>query len=295
MKTRLSRVVLASGLLVGSILLANIAFLPFHARAASQQASGAAKLTIDYPLSGSIFPPEITPPTLLWHDSSAASDWMIEVSFGGRTPFMRVNSAGEYLQPGELDTRAGTSLEWTQEQQSTHTWKPDDKTWKQIKQLSLHAPATIRITGYADGDAAQPLSTGSVTIFSSPDPVGAPNFYRDVPLMIAPLVGPGAIQPLPPSALPLIEWELRVIGQPRSHTVMENLPTCANCHSFSRDGRTMGLDMDGPRNDKGLYALVSTSKSMTITNRDVLRWASFKEDAGALTFDPTVKRFGFMS
>jgi hypothetical protein len=273
----------------------SIAFWPFPARAASQQAGSVAKLTVDYPLPGSIFPPEITPPTFLWHDSSTASHWVIEVSVGRHGETLRVNAAGEFLQPGELDTRAGTTLEWTQEQQSTRTWKPDEKTWERIKQLSVQEPATIRITGYADGGVAQPLSTGSVTISTSPDPVGAPIFYRDVPLMIAPLVGPGAIQPLPPSALPLIKWELRDIAQPRSHTVMENLPTCANCHSFSRDGRTMGLDMDGPRNDKGLYAVVSISKDMTITNRDVLRWASFKEDAGALTFDPTVKRFGFMS
>jgi tetratricopeptide (TPR) repeat protein/Tol biopolymer transport system component len=295
MRTRRNRVLLACALLIGSVLLATAASWPFPAKAVSSQAGEAAKLTIDYPLSGSIFPPEITVPTFLWHDSSSATHWVIEVSFGRNGETLRANAPGEYLQPGELDTRAGTSLEWTAEQQSTRTWKPDEKTWERIKQLSAHEPATIRITGYADGDAAQPLSTGAVTISTSPDPVGAPIFYRDVPLMIAPLVGPGAIQPLPPSALPLIKWELRDIGQPRSHTVMENLPTCANCHSFSRDGRTMGLDMDGPRNDKGLYALVSTSKSMTITNRDVLRWASFKEDAGPLTSDPTVKRFGFMS
>ncbi len=47
---------------------------------------------------------------------------------------------------------------------------------------------------------------------------------------------------------------------------MTNLPTCANCHSFSRDGKTFGLDLDGPRNDKGLYALVPVSKKMTISN-----------------------------
>ena len=29
-----------------------------------------------------------------------------------------------------------------------------------------------------------------------------------------------------------------------------------NCHSFSADGKTMGIDVDGPKNDKGLYAVV---------------------------------------
>lgn len=296
MRTRRSRVVLACLLVAGSVLLVcGATFWTPGARAVAAQARDVAQLAIDYPLSGSIFPPEITPPTILWHDSSTASRWVVEVSSGRHGESIRVNVAGEYLQPGELDTRAGTTLEWTPAQQSTRSWKPDDKTWERIKQLSVKAPATVRITGYGEGDAAEALSAGSVTISTSTDPVGAPIFYRDVPLMIAPLVGPGAIQPLPPSALPLIQWKLREISQPRSHTVMANLPTCANCHSFSRDGRTLGLDMDGPRNDKGLYALVSISKSTTITNRDMLRWASFKEDAGPLTSDPTVKRFGFMS
>ena len=56
---------------------------------------------------------------------------------------------------------------------------------------------------------------------------------------------------------------------------MTNLPTCANCHSFSRDGKTFGLDLDGPRNDKGLYALVPVSKEMTIRNSNVIHWSSF--------------------
>jgi Flp pilus assembly protein TadD len=76
---------------------------------------------------------------------------------------------------------------------------------------------------------------------------------------------------------------------------MENLPTCANCHSFSRDGKKLGIDMDGPRNDKGLYALVPISKNMTIRNQDMLRWSSFKEHPDVLGAEPEVKRFGFMS
>jgi len=77
--------------------------------------------------------------------------------------------------------------------------------------------------------------------------------------------------------------------------VMENLPTCANCHSFSKDGKTLGLDLDGPRNDKGLYALVPVAKEMTISNKDVIRWSSFQVDPEARSTAPAVKRFGFMS
>ena len=199
------------------------------------------------------------------------------------------------MQVGESDPRAGAKAELTPLQAASHTWKPDDQTWAKIKHLSMKSPLKIVFSGFADSDGKDPVSTGSVTISTSVDPVGAPIFYRDVPLMMSPVGDKGAIQPLPPSALPLIKWELRNIAEPQSRTVMENLPTCANCHSFSRDGKTMGLDMDGPRNDKGLYALLPITKNMTIRNSDVLRWSSYQEHPDAKSAEPSLKRFGFMS
>jgi len=50
------------------------------------------------------------------------------------------------------------------------------------------------------------------------------------------------------------------------------VPTCLNCHSFSRDGKTMGIDLDGPNNDKGLYALTPISRRISIENRNVVQW-----------------------
>ena len=35
------------------------------------------------------------------------------------------------------------------------------------------------------------------------------------------------------------------------------MPSCANCHSFDRDGKTLGMDVDGPTGDKGTYALAA--------------------------------------
>ncbi len=175
------------------------------------------------------------------------------------------------------------------------TWTPDAATWDKIKQSSVKSPATIAISGFGESDSSSPVSTGSVTISTSVDPVGAPVFYRDVPLMTSPHTEKGSIQPLPTSALPLIKWRLRDISQPQSRTVMEGLYTCANCHSFSRDGKTLGLDVDGPQNDKSLYALVPISKNMTIRNQDVIRWKKLQETPGAGSYNPSVSRFGFMS
>jgi Flp pilus assembly protein TadD len=259
-------------------------------------ASPPAKITVDYPLDGSVFPPEITPPTFLWRDASeTAKRWVVEVSFANHSGRIRVEAPGDHLQMGEVDPQAGEIPQLTPEQASTRTWRPDADTWAKIKRESVKSPATIAITGYADDSSKLPVSGGRVTISTSRDPVGAPVFYRDVPLMTVPNTEKGLIQPLPTSAIPLIKWRLRNIGEPQSRVVMENLYTCANCHSFSRDGKTLGLDVDGPRNDKGLYALVSVAKDMAIRNQDVIRWSSFQENLGARSSEPTVKRFGFMS
>ncbi len=263
---------------LGSVFLAGAGLSP----ASGGDSTPAARITIDYPLEGSVFPPEITPPAILWRDANeSAKHWVVDVSFAGHASEIRLEVPGELMRSGELDPQAGPPNELTAltpQQAVTHTWRPDADTWEKIKQQSVKSPATITITGFADDASHQPVSSGTVNITTSVDPVGAPIFYRDVPLMLWPKGQKGSIQPLPPFAIPLIKWKLRNISDPQSRTVMENLPTCGNCHSFSRDGKTLGMDLDGPKNDKGLYAIAPISKNMTIRNQDVIRWSSFQEN-----------------
>jgi len=103
------------------------------------------------------------------------------------------------------------------------------------------------------------LSSGQAAIQISKDPVGAPIFYRDVPLMPSE-TEKGVIKPLAASAMQLIQWRLRSIDQPRSRVVLEGMHTCANCHSFSRDGKSMGIDMDGPRTTRVCTPLFQWSR-----------------------------------
>jgi hypothetical protein len=82
----------------------------------------------------------------------------------------------------------------------------------------------------------------------------------------------GVVSPLSPTSIHLIHWRLRDIHKPESHTVLRDMPTCGNCHSFSADGKTFGMDIDGPANDKGLYAVVPVQKHMTIDRKDMVSW-----------------------
>jgi len=284
---------LAGSVLLGIGLFARVGNRPVRA------ASAPAKLALDYPSDGTIFPPEFPPPTFLWHEETdAATRWVVEIRFADGAHSLRVDAAGEHQRMGPIDpaTVGGNQvIPLTPEQAAMRTWKPDSETWAQIKKHSTTAPATVTIKGFAADGNAQPVSAGSVTLTTSTDPVGAPVFYRDVPMMTTPTAANGVIQPLPPSAIPLIKWKLRSIGETESRTVMENLPTCANCHSFSPDGKTMGMDVDGPSNDKGLYAVVPVRKQMVIGDRETIRWSEMQEDLSEKSSAPVVKRFGFMS
>jgi len=252
-------------------------------------------IVVDYPSQGSIFPPDIIAPLFQWRDSSAsASVWRVEVRFGEKAPHIELWSTGEKMQVGEVDNDLVGYVPptLTPEQAEAHTWRPDEKLWETIKNHSVRQPATVIISGYSSQDAGQPVSTGQIEIQTSTDPVGAPILYRDVPLLPVSKeqVERGVIKPLPDSVLPDIKWSLRYISNPKSHVVMQSLPTCANCHSVSHDGKTLGIDVDGPQNDKGLYALVPLRKVSTISTDYVVRWSNFSDP------DKTAqKRFGFMS
>ena len=193
-------------------------------------------ITADYPLEGSVFPPEFAPPTFLWHDASPrARAWTVDVSFGeGAAPSLHATSRGEPLQIGEIDPRAlGATNEppkLTPEQATAHSWRPDPATWEAIKKGSTARPAVLTITGYGDEALRRAVSRGRVSIRTSTDPVGAPIFYRDVPLM--PSEGEkGVIKPLDPKFMPLIAWRLRNVAETTSRVVMTGLHSCTNCHS----------------------------------------------------------------
>jgi hypothetical protein len=252
-----------------------------------------AAITVDYPEDGSIFPPEITPPTFIWHDeSNAASSWTIDFSFGDGSPVMHFQSPGPHLRIGEIDPRcvsASNELPALRPRQATvHTWTPTAEAWQTIKLRSSGHKATITIAGVPAGGEGAAVSRGAVIMETSRDPVKAPIFYRDVPLI--PSKGEkGVIQPLAKRDLPLLAWRLRDIGQPESRLLLTGMHTCANCHSFSLDGKTFGMDIDGPANDKGLYALASIKPQMALRNQDVISWSSIKDN----TASPS--RIGFMS
>ncbi|MCU0981544.1 MAG: hypothetical protein MUF25_20530, partial [Pirellulaceae bacterium] len=61
---------------------------------AAGEADEPASLTIDFHLDETIFPPEIVPPTFLWHEPDAQADtWLIDVAFADESEHIYVLSA----------------------------------------------------------------------------------------------------------------------------------------------------------------------------------------------------------
>ena len=233
---------------------------------------------IDYPQADSVFPPDISAPVFLFRDRSPIADlWRVEVVFSDGSAPLRAVTKGPRFRFGAVDPRcisaANELPKLTPEQADSRTWRPDAALWTFLKRHSVSGAATVTIRGYREAASAQPLSEGSVRLRTSADPVGAPIFYRDVPLMPA-QTNTGVIQPLAPQALHLVQWRVRDIGAAKSRTVLQDLPVCANCHSFSSDGKAMGMDLDGLQRNKGLYTLTPTGGRMTIGDENLIQWRS---------------------
>ena len=214
------------------------------------------RLEITYPLNETLFPPEIVAPTFAWSDETeGVAQWMV---------LLRFATTDEVT-----DDMTDKVLRFPVTQ--TH-WRPSEKDWAKIKRHSKAHDAEVAIVGV--GAEAEAASSASIRIRTSTDPVGDSIFYREVPL---PFIK--AVQD--PSR---IRWRFGSIdSEIAPPIVLENLPVCGNCHSFSADGSTLGLDVDYG-NDKGGYAILPVSKQMEMNDEKIISWSDYKKDDGEATF-----------
>jgi len=209
-----------------------------------------APLNVLYPLEGALFPRDIIAPRVRWEDPVAESDtWLIQVTFPDQAQ-------------GIEDTVQSTE------------WLPPAQQWDAIKERSLGKSAKVTVRGFRRAAPDKVLSEGSVSFGTSTDSVEAPIFYREVNLPFLEAVKD-------PSR---IRWRFGSVSSPeRPPILLTNLPVCGNCHSFSADGATLGMDVDYA-NDKGSYALVPVSHEIVLTDESIITWSDFDRDSGEMTF-----------
>jgi len=209
-----------------------------------------AGLAIRYPLEGTLFSPESVPPAFRWEDSNPDSNlWLVTIDF-------------EDGEPGSRDL--SREVEWT----------PSDDRWQAVKRRALEGKARVTVLGVNRAAPETILSAGTVSIGVSKDEVGAPIFYREV---ILPFID--AVKD--PSR---IRWRLGAISSKEPPpVVLEKLPVCGNCHSFSADGTILGMDVDYA-NDKGSYVVAPVEKEMVLDKDRIITWSDYKREDGKLTF-----------
>lgn len=210
--------------------------------------AAAGQLEIQYPLDETLFPPDIVAPTVTWKDATeGVAAWNVLLRFQGEEGVLRYAT-------------------------TEPSWRPTEADWAEIKRKSTAHDAEVAIVGLDKRDRA--ASAATVRIRTSTDPVGDSIFYREVPLPFL-----DAVQD--PSR---IRWRFGTVdSQDRPPIVLEDLPVCGNCHSFSRDGSVLGLDVDYG-NDKGAYAVLPVSKDMVLNDDKIITWSDYRRNDGEATF-----------
>jgi len=207
-------------------------------------------LTIRYPFDGAVFPPEIVPPTFRWEDTNGDSDaWLVTIQIEDGQDRMNFPSR---------------ATEWT----------PSAAEWETIKRRSVQRKAQVTILGVNRVRQDAVLSAASIAISTSEDPVGAPVFYREVNLpFIEAVKDPSRIR-----------WRLGDVASPQPPAVvLDELPVCGNCHSFSADAATLGMDVDYA-NDKGSYAILPVARQMVLDPGKIITWADYRREDREPTF-----------
>ena len=210
--------------------------------------SPSGRLEITYPVDETLFPPEIVAPTFVWKDETeGVKRWEVLLQF---------EATEEPLRFSTTEPR----------------WRPAKEDWDAIKRRSVEHDARVAVVGL--GAKAENISAASVSIRTSTDRVGDSIFYREVPLPFL-----DAVQD--PSR---IRWRFgSIASEDRPPVVLENLPVCGNCHSFSGDGGVLGLDVDYG-NDKGGYAILPVSQRMVLDDEKIITWSDYEKGDGEVTF-----------
>ena len=194
---------------------------------------------INYPFNNSLFPPEFPAPAFEWNNGiKDSSSW--EVSLYSRNKKYSIN----------YTTRKTK-------------WAPEESKWDSIKCLSDFDE--IYFTVKKTGDHKPP---DRISFSISRDSVGAPVLYRQMPI---PFV-------LAENKLDSMNFMLINVGSiNKPHIAMKGFPVCGNCHSFSADGKTIGLDLDAGLRDKGGY-FISPIMDTILFNIDNYRsWSKIEK------------------
>jgi tetratricopeptide (TPR) repeat protein len=204
-------------------------------------------MTMVYPSDGTIFPPEIPAPLFEWKNTTVqSSKWNTFIS----------DNQGKVLLTSTCDK---------------NSWRPDSTEWEKLKKLPLQADYTFTVLGRNTDNTIFPSCRIRFSISS--DPVGADIFYRAVTLPFSYAV----------RNVKTIEWYMGSVNGSKPRKMLDNLPVCGNCHSFSTGQPLLAMDVDYG-NDKGSYVIASAKDTCSMTPRNIITWSDYKKEDDEPTF-----------
>ena len=196
-------------------------------------------LSISYPFNNALFPPEFPAPAFEWRSEPHDSS-LWEVTIITRNKSCKINKKTKQTK-----------------------WIPGTSEWDSIKYLSDFDKIYFRVKKSGNGNKSE-----QITFKISRDSVGAPILYRQMPIpfvlaekqldsMNYMLIDPGSSDP--------------------PHVAMRGFPVCGNCHSFSMDGNTIGLDLDAGRRDKGGYFISEIQDTILFDANTYMSWSRIEK------------------
>jgi len=197
------------------------------------------QLSILYPKDSTLFPPEITAPTFRWIDNSKETKaWEITIKDNKDVILLNTTSILKY-------------------------WQPDKKDWELMKENAKSGHISISIKG----ELAANTKLSTVRILCSDDEIGAPIFYRSVPLPFK----------FARENLSKVSWHLgNVSSYEKAPEVLKNIPVCGNCHSFSSDGRYIAMDVDA-RDEKGAFVITEFKEKTEFEEDKIINWSEAQD------------------
>jgi Tol biopolymer transport system component len=140
------------------------------------------------------------------------------------------------------------------------SWSSTEAQWEDLKQYSEELRFSVKRKG-KPGKA-------TIVFWFSPDSVAAPILYRQMPI---PFV-------VAEKKLDSMNYMLINVGSPKPpHTAMKGFSVCGNCHSFTRDGRTIGLDLDAGRRDKGGFFIAPVKDTINFNIENYMSWTRIEK------------------
>ncbi len=205
------------------------------------------RVSVIYPFNNCVFPREFPAPGIRWTTDSVTKQWAVEIVHDGTI---------------EISATIDTCM-----------WIPEQSAWEQLKSKAVEKK--IECIVYCLDAKGKKQASSSIEFTISKDSVGAPIFFRSV---ILPFSKANQHKDS-------LRWKLGNIASAEEPRLMlTNIPVCANCHSFSADGKKFAMDVDNS-NNKGSYTITDISNGISdISLNTIITWDEYKKEDGEQTF-----------